>query len=120
MTTPIKFMRAYEKATNLHSFARVESLIHPKARYFFSDGTFNGRAEIRKAFEKTWRSIKDETYCIKNVRALRVKPDLAVVTYEFSWKGTRQGRVASGKGRGTNTLVKSKGTWQVIGEHLSV
>ncbi len=113
-------MRAYEKATNTHEFSNVAPLIHSKATYFFSDGTFAGRAAIRKAFEKTWSTIKNETYRIKNVRVLSSTNDLAVVTYEFSWRGRRNGRIVSGKGRGTNTLRKSRGKWQMLGEHLSV
>jgi ketosteroid isomerase-like protein len=120
MQTPVQFMHVYEKATNTHEFSLVAPLIHPEARFFFREGNFAGKSAIKKAFEKTWRSIKNETYRITHVRELARDADLAVVTYHFAWKGERGGKKVSGRGRGTNTLVRNGIKWAVIGEHLSV
>ncbi|KAK1183485.1 nuclear transport factor 2 family protein [Streptomyces sp. NBS 14/10] len=36
-----------------------------------------------------------------------------------TWTGTIDGQPRSGSGRGTNVLVNSAGTWQMLHEHLS-
>lgn len=43
----------------------------------------------------------------------------AVCIYTFSWRGTVDGQIASGSGRGTNVLKKIDGSWHIVHEHLS-
>ncbi|MDA8323713.1 MAG: nuclear transport factor 2 family protein [Actinomycetota bacterium] len=43
----------------------------------------------------------------------------AVCRYRFTWTGSINGQPRSGTGRGTNVLINSAGTWQMLHEHLS-
>jgi hypothetical protein len=43
----------------------------------------------------------------------------AVCRYTFRWAGTINGQQRTGSGRGTNVLVNTNGTWQMLHEHLS-
>ncbi|HVY72798.1 MAG TPA: nuclear transport factor 2 family protein [Candidatus Paceibacterota bacterium] len=113
------FLKQYEKATNSHEFKNVAPLIHPKAVYWFTDGTFAGRKQIGKAFVETWDSIQNEIYSISKVKIVAYTPASATVSYIFNWKGKVKGKLKSGSGRGTNVLLKEKGKWSVIHEHLS-
>lgn len=114
-----KFLKAYEERSNTHDFKNVKPLIAPHALYWFSDGTHEGINAIEKAFTKTWNKIQDETYRIKNVRWLIASSNVGVCVYDFHWSGKVNGKKQSGRGRGTNIIVKRGKKWQMIHEHLS-
>lgn len=112
------FMQAYEQATNSHEFNQVALLVDKDAVYWFTEGGFEGVAEIRKAFEAAWRSIPDEAYNITDIRWLAASYEAAACVYNFSWRGTINGVKKSGGGRGTNALKRINGNWQIVHEHL--
>jgi ketosteroid isomerase-like protein len=113
------FLKKYEDATNSHDFDQVAPLLAVDAVYWFSDGSFEGREAIRAAFIKTWDTVKQEIYRIEDVRWLAVSATAAVCVYSFSWQGIINGVQRSGVGRGTNAMVKAKGNWLMVHEHLS-
>lgn len=113
------FIQLYEDATNSHDFDQVERLLTEDAQYFFSDGTYQGLAEIRAVFERNWETIKEEVYRIRDVNWMAVSESVAVCTYIFQWQGYFHGELKSGEGRGTNVLVKHNGQWLINHEHLS-
>lgn len=116
---PAAFLRRYEQATNSHDLQRVLPLIAEDAVYWFSDGSHRGRAEIAGAIERTFATIRDETYEISDVEWVALTPGHAVCRYRFSWTGVVDGQARSGAGRGTNVLVRRDGGWLVLHEHLS-
>jgi ketosteroid isomerase-like protein len=113
------FLKRYEDATNTHVFSNVANLIHPDATYRFTDGDFIGIEAIRKAFEDTWGSIKDEVYSLSDLKIIAVDLNSASITYTFNWSGVVDGEQKSGNGRGTNIIVRSADGLQCIHEHLS-
>jgi ketosteroid isomerase-like protein len=117
--TPDDFMREYAVQTNTHEFDQVATLIAADAVYFFSEGTYTGREELRAAFERTWDTIHDEDYRIEDVRWLAADERMAVCVYHFRWRGIINGQPREGVGRGTSVLARSDPGWRVIHEHLS-
>lgn len=113
------FLKSYESANNSHIWANVEPFIAKNATYWFTDGSYMGIDEIRKAIETTFTKIQDEVYEIKGVQWPTITNTTAVCTYRFYWQGTVDGKQASGSGRGTNVLEKQNGVWQSVHEHLS-
>jgi ketosteroid isomerase-like protein len=118
-TTPVEFMREYERCTNTHQFQQVEPLIAENAIFWFNDGSYRGRSAIRQAFEQTWDYIQSERYSIENVQWLVNDHSAAVCVYTFHWQGIVDGRQREGTGRGTSVLKRVGDRWQVIHEHLS-
>jgi uncharacterized protein (TIGR02246 family) len=118
-TAPTAFVRAYERATNSHDIAQVAPLIAPDAVYWFSDGSHRGRDAVLTAIAETFAAIHDETYQIIQLEWVAIDSNHAVCRYRFTWTGTINGQPRSGSGRGTNVLVNSDGTWQMLHEHLS-
>jgi ketosteroid isomerase-like protein len=117
--TLAEFLREYERRTNTHRFEEVAPLIADDATYWFSDGIFQGKDAIRRAFEQTWEVIKDEHYTIANVQWLVDEEQASVCTYFFHWQGNVDGEVRQGTGRGTSVLRKYGDDWKVVHEHLS-
>ena len=113
------FLRRYEQANNSHEIARVVPLIAEDAVYWFSDGSYRGLDEIRGAIERTFGTIHDEKYEIKDLEWVVLAADHAVCRYRFSWTGVVDGQPRSGEGRGTNVIVKRDGAWKMQHEHLS-
>jgi uncharacterized protein (TIGR02246 family) len=113
------FVRCYERATNSHDIAELAPLIAPDAVYWFTDGSHRGRDAILAAIARTFATIRGETYQIADLEWVAVDSNHAVCRYRFSWTGTINGQPRSGSGHGTNVLVNSGGTWQVLHEHLS-
>jgi len=113
------FLKAYEHANNSHVWKNVEPFIASGATYWFTDGSYSGIEEIRFAIETTFAKIQDEVYEIKNVFWPLTTDTEAVCTYTFSWRGTVDGQMSSGGGRGTNVLKKIDNSWQIVHEHLS-
>ena len=60
-------MKKYENAANSRDFNNVQKLVSDDAVFWFTDGSFTGIESIRSAFEKTWNTIRDEEYSIKNL-----------------------------------------------------
>ena len=113
------FIKIYEKATNSHDFDKVEPLVDNNATYRFTNDFYKGLNQIRKAFEATWKKIDKEKYRIKNIKWIVVSDTVAGCYYDFEWNGEVNGHKTSGKGNGTNILVKQGGKWFVRHEHLS-
>lgn len=117
--TAADFLREYERCTNSHQFNEVAPLIADDALFLFSEGSFQGKKEIKQAFERTWAYIQDEHYAIEQVQWLANDEQLAICCYVFRWQGRVEGQVRQGSGRGTSVLRKVGEQWQVIHEHLS-
>lgn len=62
------FLQAYEDATNSHDFDQIEPLLTEDAKYFFSEGTFQGLAELRAIFQKNWDTVQEEVYRLRPSR----------------------------------------------------
>jgi ketosteroid isomerase-like protein len=113
------FMRRYELATNRHDFGQLAPLIAGDATYWFTEGSYHGIEAIRSAIERTFATIRNEVYQIKDLEWVVVSAELAACRYRFSWNGVIDGQPESGSGRGTNVLTKRDGTWKMLHEHLS-
>jgi ketosteroid isomerase-like protein len=113
------FMAEYEQAANSHEIQRALPLIADDATYWFTDGSYRGREEIVGALERTFATIQDEVYEIRELEWVSATDEFAACRYRFSWRGMVGGQPSSGRGRGTNVLVKRDGAWQVQHEHLS-
>ena len=113
------FMAEYERAANGRHLERILPLIADDATYWFTDGSYRGREEIAGALERTFAAIQDEVYEISELEWVALTEELAACRYRFSWRGMVDGRPTSGRGRGTNIVVKRHGAWQVMHEHLS-
>ena len=113
------FMAEYERAANSHDVQQVMPLITNDATYWFTDGSYRGREEIAGALERTFATIQNEVYEIRELEWVAANDELAACRYLFSWRGLVDGQPSSGRGRGTNVLVRRDGAWQVQHEHLS-
>jgi ADP-ribose pyrophosphatase YjhB (NUDIX family) len=113
------FMAGYERAANSHDVQQVLPLIADDAVYWFTDGSYRGREEIAGALERTFATIQDEVYEIRELEWLAMTDEFAACRYRFFWRGVVDGQPSSGRGRGTNVLVKQDGSWRVRHEHLS-
>ena len=113
------FMKAYEEANNSHDIDRVRPMIAADATYWFTDGSYQGAAQIADAISRTFSAIQDETYEINDLEWVVLAAGHAVCRYRFSWRGVVGGEPRSGQGRGTNAIVKRDGLWQISHEHLS-
>ena len=118
--SPEEFMRIYENAANSGDFDAVAPLVSEDAVFWFSNGSYTGVRNIKLAFEKTWSTIRDEEYSIRDLKWLHKGVDCAVCIYGFVSKGTIDGKVSEFAGRGTNVLKKINDSWKLIHEHLSL
>jgi ketosteroid isomerase-like protein len=109
----------FEAAANSADFDRVAPLIADDAVYWFTDGSFEGLDDVRRAFERTWGRIREETYRIHDVRWIAVSEAVAVCVYRFTSSGLVTGVPLVATGRGTNVLVREGGVWKIVHEHLS-
>jgi len=107
------FLEAYEQAANSADFTNVAPFIATNATFWFTNGIFTGKAEIKKAFEDTWGSIKDETYTISNVQWVATNYWVSSCTYTF----TSDGHVDGVSGRRTPAKARTYLLgWMVVGE----
>lgn len=112
-------LKKYETEINKHDFDLLEPYISKDCKFWFSSGTFEGFAQTRQAFEKTWTMIKDEVYSLHDVQWIAESENTAVCTYTFHWKGIINDKPVEGKGRGTSCFRKEPDGWKIIHEHLS-
>ncbi|WP_405889415.1 nuclear transport factor 2 family protein (plasmid) [Streptomyces sp. NBC_01136] len=115
----VSFMREYESANNNHDIECVVPFIAEDASYWFSDGSYQGIEEIRSAVEKTFSTILDEVYEVRDLEWPVLTTDVAVCRYRFAWTGVVEGEPRSGQGRGTNVIERRNGVWMMLHEHLS-
>lgn len=113
------FLEAYEKATNSRDFGEVDPLIADDAIFWFTNGVFNSKEEIRKAFQDTWQHIQDETHAIAGVQWIATTYWISACTYKFKSDGIVDGKRQVYEGRGTNVLRRLNGSWRIAHEHLS-
>lgn len=113
------FMGKYEAANNSHDIERVLPFLAEDAVYWFSDGSYRGIEEIRSAIEKTFATILDEVYEVRDLEWPVLGADVAVCRYGFAWTGVVGGERRSGQGRGTNVIVRRDGELKMLHEHLS-
>jgi ADP-ribose pyrophosphatase YjhB (NUDIX family) len=113
------FIAEYERAANSHDVSRVLPLVAEDATYWFTDGSYRGREEIAGALARTFATIRGEVYEIRELEWVATTDEFAACRYRFSWRGVVDGQPSSGRGRGTNIVVKRHGAWQVQHEHLS-
>ncbi len=114
------FLQAYVDATNSHDFANVQPLLKSEAVYWFNKNESEGIDALKVNFEGTWNYLPDEVYGIENIRWLSVEKKSATCIYEYTYRGTHDGKPIQGRGRGTSVLVKQNRKWRIAHEHLSV
>ncbi len=113
------FLKEYEALANKCDFDLLIPYIAEDAVYWFSNGSYRGIQAIRKAFEDTWNTIKNEKYTIRDIEWLTVTDTSAMSIYTFHSDGFVDGRKQEYIGRGTNILQKKAGKWKIVHEHLS-
>lgn len=118
--SPEEFIRNYEKAANSCEFLQVEPMISENAVFWFSDGSYSGIENIRRAFKDTWATIKEEKYEISELKWIHKSKESAVCIYNFISKGKINGETVETRGRGTNVLVMEDNHWKIAHEHLSM
>ncbi|MBI4836364.1 MAG: nuclear transport factor 2 family protein [Candidatus Abawacabacteria bacterium] len=114
------FLEAYEKAANSCDFANVAPLVANDAAFWFTNGTYEGKKDIQKAFEETWAKIQNETYSIANIKWIIATYWNSVCSYTFKSEGVVDGKKRIFKGRGLNVLKRIDGNWRIVHEHLSI
>ncbi|MBI2798303.1 DUF4440 domain-containing protein [Candidatus Saccharibacteria bacterium] len=112
------FMQAYEKAANSRNFSKVSPMIADNAVFIFTNGTFEGKPAIQKAFEDTWDKIKNEKYSVSSVIWLKNGYRNAICEYLFVSDGIVNGKHRAYKGRGRSELKRINGNWRITKEHL--
>lgn len=112
-------LEAYEKAANSRDFNNVASFIADDAVFWFTNGEFNGKPSIQKAFEDTWSHIQDETYTISDVQWVAATYWASACTYTFRSAGMVGGKQQVYEEHGTNVLRRIDGSWRIVHEHLS-
>lgn len=118
MTTR-EVLKKYEVEINKNNFDLLVPLISRDCVFWFSSGTFCGLDETRKAFEKTWNMIKNETYWLSDIQWIAEGDSASVCIYTFHWNGIIDDKHCEGKGRGTSCFRKEGSEWKIIHEHLS-
>jgi|GEM_PF-464292 len=113
------FLKAYEKAANSRDFDQVAPFIADDASFWFTNGQYQGKQEVRKAFEETWENIKEEIYTISNIRWVGKNYWVSACSYNFKSDGIVNGERQVYEGKGTNVVARIKGRWRVTHEHLS-
>lgn len=112
------FLAVYEQTLALQSWDARAPLIDETACFVFSDGTYQGKAQIERAIRSTFALINDETYRLEDVYWVHVAADCALCTYQFVWSGLINGVASQGSGRGTSLLVNDATGWKIKHEHL--
>lgn len=113
------FLEAYEKAANSRDFTKVAPFIADDATFWFTNGEFNGKPSVQKAFEDTWANIQEETYIISDVQWVARNYWVSACIYRFKSDGIVDGERQVYEGKGSNVLRRLNGSWRVVHEHLS-
>jgi len=114
-----EFISQYENALATQNWKIVEPLIHKKCSVTFSNGkNFQGKEQVRGAFQKNFELSKSEAYEISEVKWVTKGESFAVFTFCYSWSGIINGKKASGSGRGTSAIVLKDVGWRLLAEHL--
>lgn len=117
--SPENFIKQYELALGTQKWEQVKDLIHPTACFTFSDGSrYQGKEAIKKAFERNFALIQNESYSMTQIKWILKKKNTAVFYFDFAWKGLINGTEASGSGIGNMLLRKEEDTWLVLTENL--
>jgi ketosteroid isomerase-like protein len=111
-------LTAYVEKLNTHSWDQIAPCVTEEAVFIFTEDTFVGQAEAKRAFEKTFKLIENEVFSLHDIEWTVVTHDVATCRYEFRWKGLISGQEASGGGRGTSILRKVDDRWRIAHEHL--
>jgi ketosteroid isomerase-like protein len=120
MTTARDVLAAYCERINEHDFDRLTDLIAEDATFWFTDGMHRGIAEIRAAFETTWRVMgPTERYWLDRLEWIAEGDTAAACRYRFNWSAERDGETLSGNGIGTSVLQRVGDRWWIVHEHLS-
>ncbi len=116
---PEEFIKLYETALGTQDWKAVEPLVSENVSVTFSNGTVHiGKENVKKAFEKNFRLIKNEKYAVENIKWLVKDENYAVYLFEFHWTGIIDGKSVSGNGIGTSVLIKEDAKWKLLTEHL--
>ena len=116
---PEYFIEAYQTALRTQKWSAVAPLIANQACVTFSDGTIHfGKNQVQIAFERNFSIIKGDQYRIDQVKWLKREKDYAVYIFEFYWAGSIDGTPVSGNGIGTSVIIKERGLWKLLAEHL--
>ena len=113
-------LEAYRTKINGHDFDQLVPLISEAAIFWFNDGSREGIAAIRQAFEATWRSFPHERYWLEDQRWIAQGDVAASCVYHFRWEAVVEGTPRSGGGRGTTVLALEGEAWKIVHEHTSV
>ena len=114
-----QFITDYAAALATQQWQNVAPLIHTDACVTFSNGAVHkGIGAIEKAYTRNFALIKNGDYRIADVHWVMEHDTTAVYIFNFKWKGLINGQEANGAGRGTAVIVKYKGRWQLLAEHL--
>lgn len=108
----------YISATNTHVFDEVEKCISNDAIYYFTNATCSNLESIKKYFENSWDTIKEEVYSYKDAK-WKYGEDMALVLYTYQYKGYYKGEWTTGSGRATNIFKIIDNEVKLIHEHLS-
>ena len=115
---PEDFLDNYKDALATQKWEAVSPLIHKDACVVFSSGTHKGKAEVKKAFERNFALIKNDSYSMSNIHWVQKTEDYSVYLFSFHWTGIINEKPAEDKGRDTGILIKENGNWQLLAEHL--
>lgn len=95
-------------------------MISRNAVFWFSDGSYSGTDNIRRAFEETWKTIQEEEYRISGLEWIHKSNDCAVCIYNIVSEGKINGKTVQVIGRGTNVLLLEETGWKIVHEHMSM
>lgn len=90
-STALDVMREYERRTNSHDLGQLAPPIAEDATYWFSNGSYTGRAAVLAAIGETFETIQDETYSIADIEVVGEDSGLVVLRYAFHWSGRVDG-----------------------------